>query len=483
MHRPQLAAVVFAVAAPFAAAQGLLSGGPLAGASVAIGVRGGSSVGPDATTLVHRNGFGGAPVGFPASSAAPNLQAILAAHGAPNVDVDDLSTGRDDVLVDTTGTIHVPTSAWGVLSLSFKNGAVGLPGSRLAAEAAAGAVGGHVFTWVLPGSALPANAVGVVERSHSRGELGLPVGADVDDLDFTVPMGRDQNALNSIEPGFSALLPSLPSIYFTVANTSLAAVPTSWWNWNGVATTPSGATIFRVQMAAVAAVWGTPQVFQPYFQLGLSVNEDIDGLAYDEPNQKLLFSCTGNARDQLLFLDLSTDVGGPPIVVKKADGTPVSQAVGTAQNDDIDAICTLDPQLRVQGGTWAPDDFGACVGTLHAAYQPGLYPVGMSASAYRRYSGGARFYDTWMLGYPPATGQGPGFAILAITLGDTLAPAVTASFQARNPASTVPGDPRSYSLAVPASYALVGFGVTFRWFAADSGLVQLAQALPVKAFL
>ncbi len=31
--------------------------------------------------------------------------------------------------------------------------------------------------------------------------------------------------------------------------------------------------------------------------------------------------------------------------------------------------------------------------------------------------------------------------------------------------------------------ALIGFAVTFRWFASDAGFVQLAQAYPVKAFL
>jgi hypothetical protein len=115
---------------------------------------------------------------------------------------------------------------------------------------------------------------------------------------------------------------------------------------------------------------------------------------------------------------------------------------------------------------------------------PGTYPVGMSASAFRRFEAGNRHYDTWMLGYPPAApAPGPGFAVLVITIGDLLSPAITATFQPRNPASSIPGDPRSYTLDIPPSFSLVGFPLTFRWWAYDNGTAQLAQAYPVKAFL
>lgn len=249
----------------------------------------------------------------------------------------------------------------------------------------------------------------------------------------------------------------------------------------GAASPPSGATILRVLKSSPQSPWTAPHVWKTHWQLGLSQGEDIDALAVDVANEKLIFSVVGNQRDQLLFIDFGTD-GGAPVPVKRPDNTPVSQAIGTGQSDDIDAVCTLDPQIRTQGG-WVPDDFGASCGTPRAPYMPAIYPVGMNASAFRRYSGGLRHYDTWLLGFPPATGVGPGYAVLLITLGDTLAPVVTASFQARVPTSSIPGDPRSYTLGVPATYALIGFAVTFRWFASDAGFVQLAQAYPVKAFL
>ena len=482
------------------AAQGpLVSGGPLAGSAVAFAVDGGSVAGPEATTLVHRNGFTGSPVAFPgvvgpspAWPGSPNLQAILAQFGGAGLEVDDFSTGRDDVLVDSNGVIAVPGGAWGAFTFSFTNGAVGQANSRLAAEVAEAAaavppatVGGVVFSWILPGSFnVPAALIGRVERSHSRRELGLSsVGnPEVDALDTPIVLGFDQSNLTTLEPQLLPFLPTPQRIYFTLSSAAAAAAPMAWWQQAGTPSTPSGATILYVERTSqFAGGWTPPRVFCSCLRLGLSPTFDIDALAYDDANQKLVFSLVGNTPfDQLSFVDLGND-GGPPVPVKGPGNTPVSQAVGAAQGDDIDAVCTLDPQLRTQG--WVPDDFGASCGTPRAPFMPALYPVGMNASAFRRFEGGNRFYDTWLLGYPPATGVGPGIAVLLLTLGDTTSPAITATFQVRVPTSAVPGDPRPYSLAVPPAYALVGLPVTFRWFAADSGFVQLAQAHPVKAFL
>lgn len=492
MHSFERALIVLSVAAASLPAQ-IPSQGPLAGAPLAFQVHGGLLPNPDARTLLHRSGFAGtAPATFPPPAvfpAAPDLQAICAANGAPALQIDDFSTGRDDVMVDGNGVLVVPPQGWGVFTFSFRNGAVGAVGSRLRSllqAAAPGAGGSTVFSWVMPGSAVPAGVANQLQQSHSPAELGLVVSSaqqpEVDALDLPTIMGFDQQGLQTLEPGFASLLPVPQAIYFTVSHASRGLVPTAWWNVGGQPTLSSGATILRVLRSSLTGSWSPPHVFATYVDLGLLRDEDIDALAYDEANEKLLFSTVGNQRDQLLFLDLSTD-GGPvvPIPVKKTDNTPVSDAVGTAGNDDIDAVCTLDPNIR--SGIYVPDDFGASVGTPRPPYLPQTYPIGMSASAYRRFAGGQSHYDTWLVGYPPATGVGPGFAMLVITLGDSLSPAITASFQARVPTSLIPGDPREYTLHVPPNYALLGLPVMFRWWASDAGFVQLAQALPVKVFL
>ncbi len=462
-----------------AAAQGL-SGGPLAGAAVAVGVDGGIAGQPDARTLVHRSGFGGTPALFPAVAHAPDLQTILAQYGAPGLDIDDTSSGRDDIMVDSSGTTVAPPNGWGVFSFSFRNGAVGQAGSRLAAEPAAER-GAAVFSWVLPGSLLPPAVVDRVERSHSRTELGLSSAGnrDVDQLDVPLVLGRDQQGLLAIEPGFGPLLPQPAAIYFTVANGSLALVPAAWWG-GATGSVPSGATIFRTLQSSSSSPWTVPHVWKTFAELGLQPAEDIDALAIDAANELVIFSTVGGARDQLLFVDLGTD-GAQPVPVKKPNLQPVSDAVGSAGNDDIDAVCTLDPAVR--SGVMIPDDFGFSCGSPRPAFQPNTYPVGGSASAFRRFANGQTSYDTWVLGWPPQSGRGPGWAVLVITLGDTTAPAITASFQVRDPNAAIAGDPRAYSLSVPPAFALSGLPLTFRWWIADSSFVDLAQAYPVKVFL
>lgn len=468
--------VFLALAAALAAQQ---SSGPLAGAPIAIAVDGGTGGLADAVPLVHKSGFAPGLQQFPAVPSQPNLQAILAYYGGANIDVDDISTGHDDAMVDSNGVLFVPPSGWGEFAFSFKNGATGLPNSRLAAEPPSGR-GSSVFTWILPGSAVPAALTNRVERSHGRTELGVPAFGEVDSLDQPIVLGVDQNTLASTEPGFAALQPGVPSIYFTVAGSSLGNVPPGWWLTTNQPTPPSGATIFVTHRSPTAPIWTPPVVFKTCTELGFAVNEDIDALAYDESQQYLICSCVGNARDQLLFVDLSTDVGNPVPVVT-TQNQPVSQATGTGASDDIDAVCTLDPRIRQ--GAYVPDDFGASCGTPRPAYLPNVYPVGVSASAFRRYSGGARFYDSWVTGWPPVTGQGPGYAICVLTLGDALAPAITAGIFLRNPLDPVAGNPVRYTQQIPASFALTGFPLVFRWFASDAAATEISQAYPLKAFL
>lgn len=472
-------AILFSVPALCALAAAQQSAGPLVGSTLALAVDGGANNSADATTHVHRNGFGG-PLRQFTAPAAPDLQAILALHGAPSLDIDDISTGRDDIMVDSNGVTRVPPFGWGLFSFSFRNGAIGAPGSRLAAEPAADR-GSAVFTWVLPGSLIPTPLIATVERSHGRAELAVPPGGDVDALDLPLVLGMDQTTLAGTEPGFQALLPAQSEIYFTVANASLGQVPAAWWNVPGIPNLPSGATILVTRRPPTGGMWLPPTVYKVFFELGLLQTDDIDALALDATNDTLIFSCAGNAYDQLLYIDVGTDGMPTPVPVKDPSNAPVSSATGSAGNDDIDAVCTLDPRIR--SGIFTPDDFGASCGTPRHAYQPNLYPVGVSASAFRRYSSGQSHYDTWMIGWPPNTGQGPGWAILAITLGDTLSPAITAAIYPRFPANPVSGDPRRYTQTIPVSYALSGLPLTFRWFAADAAGTEISQAYPIKVFL
>lgn len=469
------------------------SRGVLAGAPAAILVDGGVVPGADAETRVHRNGFSLLPtVPLPNLIQAANLHEIFTMQNAPaGIDVDDISTGRDDVLIDANGWLAVPPSSWGVLSFSLKSGAIGVPASgtqpasRIAQQAAEGDVGATLFSWILPGSAVPATLVGTgrVERSHSRSELGLSAGTiEVDGLDVPLVLGLDQIGLAQLEPGFAALVGNPQSIYFTVSHATRGVVPASWWFWNGVPTLSSGATILRTRK--FGATWTTPSVFQPYTVLGLGRDEDIDGLAYDGFRDKLLFSTVGTTRDQFLFVDMVFDGPIVPVEVKQADGvTKVSNSIGKGQNDDVDALCTLDPRIGSIGTPPPPpntDDFGSSCGTPVQAL---LGTPVIHASAFRRRSGATTFYDTWMMGWPPSTGQGPGFAAMFLTFGASIDLNLFSPVFLRDPSNPVVGDPQHFALVVPAAVALQNFDVTARWIAADAALTEIAEAWPVRLFL
>jgi len=486
MLRPRPIAVLAAVVAGLVSLPAQVpTRGVLAGAPVAVLVDGGLAPGGDAETRVHRNGFALLPtVPLPAAPSAPDLRQIFAALGAPaGIGVDDISTGRDDVLFDGNGVMAVPPSSWGVLSFSLRNGAVGAPGSRIAQQVAEGDVGATLFSWVLPGSAVPAQLIQRTERSHSRQELGL-AGAgvlEVDAIDVPLLLGLDQQGLSQLEPGFQVLIQAPQAIYFTVSHATRHLVPAAWWLFGGNPTLSSGASILRVLKSSQFSAWSTPHVFVPYGVLGLARDEDIDGLAYDGVREKLLFSVVGTARDQFLFHDVSTDAPGN-LDAKMPDGVDkVSDHVGKAQNDDVDAICTLDPQIRSVGSPPPQgDDFGSSCGSP----RQGLLGVpSVHGSAFRRHQGAQTIYDAWLIGWPPLSGQGPGYAVLFVTFGADLTLHLAGPVQLRDPLAAVPGDPRHQELVIPPVLALTGFDITFRWAAVDVTLAEIAEAWPMQVFL
>ncbi|HEX5050747.1 MAG TPA: hypothetical protein VFZ65_03145 [Planctomycetota bacterium] len=473
------------------------SRGPLAGAATSVLVEGGVVAGHDAQTRVHRNGFTMAPtLPMPGVISAPDLEAIFLAQMAPaGIHVDDISTGRDDVLVDSNGVIDVPPSSWGVWSFSLRNGAIGVPAmgttpaSRIAVQAAQGSVGAALFSWILPGSNLPMQVVNRVERSHSREELGLPTtgSAEVDSIDFPLVLGLDQGLAVSgtsivREPGFNGLISNPQAIYFTVSHGTRGLVPLPWWNYLGTPTLASGATILVVLKSSPGGPWTTPHVFKPYYTLGLLRDEDIDALAYDEVREKLLYSTVGTMHDQFLFADFSTDGAAiaQPVMMPNGGGH-ASDAIGKAQTDDVDAICTLDPTIGTIGGPPpGGDDFGSSVGTP----RPGLLGVPtLGGSAYRRFQGGVVRFDTFLVGWPPNAGIAPGFAVAFLTSGNNLDPLLIGGIKLRNTANALNGDPQSETVVVPPALVLTGQRFTFRWFALDAATGELAEAWPVQVYL
>jgi hypothetical protein len=271
------------------------------------------------------------------------------------------------------------------------------------------------------------------------------------------------------------MLPPM-SIFFTVRSEDVTTgnVPTIWFS----GTLPSGASILRVDhnpLLYPTTGWSCPQLWMSYAQLGLAQGEDIDALAIDLPRQRMLFSTRTATRNPVLFAYFGADL----ILVTEyqtATGTPVSTSIGLLQNDDVDAICAMDPSVQSTApfnGTW----FWA--GTLRPQFFAAVPTMG--GSAFRAFRGGSVFYDTWLIGWPTGVAA-PGFAVLAATFGDAVAPVFTLGFFPRNPANPIAGDPKSYSLLVPPAVSLTGLRLTLRWFAIDVTAAPplLAEAWPVQ---
>jgi hypothetical protein len=259
-------------------------------------------------------------------------------------------------------------------------------------------------------------------------------------------------------------------------------VPGSWWA-NTPATAAairSGATILQTTRYGVS--WTMPRPFMTWRDLGLSQPDDIDGLAVDLEDQRILFSLRQpSSRNQLLFLYYGTDTGGP-VPYSTPGGTPVSTAIGVIQNDDIDAICSMDPSVRAHGGQ--PNPFFFYMGAAGAPVLPGTPSI--SATAFRDFVNGSTTYMTYMVGYPPVTGPGPGLAAVFLTFGNTLSPVVQLGpVLLRSPAPLFVGDPKRYGLVVPANLnlSLHGIPLVFHWFAVNAAGTELAEAWPVHVNL
>ena len=458
------------------------SGGLLTGSAASISTEN-TGAAFDGTSTFHGNGFSGAPPQpFPSSLPSPDLKGILQnLFGAPSaLDLDDYSAGMDEVLVNSSGVVQFDPWLWSVWSFSMRQGAQGEPGSRIEEEAQNGNVGSALFSLVLPGSALPDEVVGVVERSHSGGELGTPgASVEVDGVDQPLVLGTDQGTSPgvAVEPGMGPLRHSPSTLLFTVSDATKTLVPSSWWN----GTLPSGATVFYIELTPFG-IWGGPDIYASYADLGLDVDEDIAALAVDLDRQKIVYSVRGTARDQFLLGDLTTDQTQPlPVVL--TTGELLSSTIGKASSDEIDAICTLDPDLELFN-MMAPG--GHLFGSSCGAPRDGILgPVPeLSGSAYRRYEAGNGqvLFDSFLVGWPTASGATPSLAVCCMTTADNIDPFVI-SVQVRDTSNVSDGDPRSATVAVPPALSLLGDRFTMRWFNLEWSTAQLTEAWPVQIFL
>lgn len=469
---------LLALLAPAAglAAQCPTSEGTFLGAPVALSL---SSAGPGtlAASRVYgkRVGFHAVAPGTAAFASGFHfdLHAILSACAStPPPDVDAFSVGLDWILADNaTGKVQVPANRWGALTFSVSLATQGRAGGAIRAEQArADGAAADVFSFFLPGSAIPAELVGRTQRAVDSEEIDLGLGRDrrdLDGLDLIVP-------LFGLEPGMLSLLGHEPRLFFSVAAASLDQCPATWFGGGP----KSAATILEVRWNAATGAWTCPQVFLRYDALGLKVEEDVDALAIDLAQQRVLFSTKTPTRNPILFLYYGTDAA-QPLPYTDVDDVPIATKIGLLETDDVDAICALDPSIRGGPGGANPQYFAFATPAATAIVPP---TAGLSASAFREYVGGQPAIRTFVAGWPK-TGAGPGVGALFLTLPGGFNPIVGLGQKARNPMPAFCGDPLTLALPVPADVTLKGAAVYLRWAVADQALTTLGEAHPLQVRL
>ncbi len=382
-------------------------------------------------------------------------------------DLDAISVGIDWILGDDTGVASVPPGHWGALTFSVSRATLGAAGSRLALERlAADGVAADILSYILPGSSVPAELTDKVHLAQDSREVSIFDGnvlhrGNIDAHDVFL-------SLYELDPALVAVLPP-PRFLFSVTAASLAAVPSAWWG----GTTPSGATVLA--MTWTGSAWTVPSVFLRFDHFGLPAAAELDALAVDLPQGRVLFSTAGALpAEQIRFGRLAGSGGLINLAnYRLPDQTPIGPRLGLVIGDDLDAICALDPGGNNQILR------GLLVGTPLNRVFPS--PAQVTGQVWRRYQQAANsvYFDAWLCGWPPA-GPTPGVAVLFLQGVTPVTPLVTAAVLARTPPGRFGGDPQLCRLKLPPNTILLGATLDWIWAAADASLTSLDVAMPVR---
>ena len=140
----------------------------------------------------------------------------------------------------------------------------------------------------------------------------------------------------------------------------------------------------------------------------------------------------------------------------------------------------MDPTNGTIGGP--PSLFFWIMGTPTTRLFPPTPTI--QASAFRGWDGVNAFVESYMIGWPPTTGQVPGIALLTLTFEPLLAPVFQVSpVMARDVTPIYLGDPQTHRLVIPPAVTLTGLPVALRWFALDAGLTEVSEAWPLAVNL
>ena len=294
-----------------------------------------------------------APGEFPApASGLPDYRLasmfpMLSSQQLDLVQIDGFSTGNDLLGIDVSGVIDPGAQGvWAALMFSVKKTARGRGGSWVrvrSAEFGGPGVGADIMSHVFAGS------VGIDQQLWGRtfveqaaGHIGHAAAAEIDAFDAFAPL----IATNVNPPNNLIFFPNSNFVYLSLTNasaTSINALPLSPAPFGDGPVT--GASILRFEWTG--GVWANHQVYRTPAQLGLEgEGDEVDAVGYDPARNAIVFSHMvrpGQSRPQL---EVSFDgAPGTILTLSHGDGTePLHSALGIRFDDDIDALCGIDPE-------------------------------------------------------------------------------------------------------------------------------------------
>ncbi|MCP3917202.1 MAG: hypothetical protein GY711_16765 [bacterium] len=301
----------------------------------------------------------------------------------PYVEVDAMSTGNDWLPVEiTTGTLDPGLFGnWTALVYSVTSGATGAPGSWVESRALATNPGGPgpgadlLSLHLLGSTGLGPGLLGQVMLEQASEHMGYTTSVDIDSLDLYMPLFHQSRGLGGITFFRTS------DLFFSVTSTSASAIdaflqsqqPGPWtgpdfFAGGGV----SGATILHLRWQNGA--WLEPALLRAPAELGLQPGDDVDALAHSARDTITVFSVPqpstlNQLRVYLPSGDPTPPVGGPwvtDLTHLDPSSVLVDESLDLHNDDDIDAICGIDPDGS-QFGTW----FGTPY-TMSATAQMGL---------------------------------------------------------------------------------------------------------------
>lgn len=344
--------------------EGLMLGAPM---TVIIGPGTISSSGTLDESRLHRKRVGYVPFSPdapPVQPMTPDFRAaVLFGDGVnpPTFEVNAISMGMEILPVSKPAggvsmvTLSSGSNDWGMLTFSVSRSSLGTPGSMIAMERSQpGGAAADLFTYVLPGSSFDPSIIDcyepdTVQRSVDALEMDLSFGGTVGEIsamDFFPGLYEAGSPL-------SAPLPSQPTVYFSIASSSIFPTSSSAVDpaWFGGEANMSSASILQTTWDDKAFIWCPPTVFHPYGDMGLDKTDDIDALAIDVLLCKAVFSVTSDSATTLAEqLQVAEWCGGITVGdLYATDGTnggttsSVASRVELEDDDEVDGLCVQDP--------------------------------------------------------------------------------------------------------------------------------------------